>query len=229
MAADVLAIAAQGAHALPVVTALTVQDQNRVHGVEPVDAGLIERQALAVANAARVDAVKVGIPGNRANADLVASIIAQLRMRNPHLPVVVDPVLSSGQGDALTRGNAVQALARLLPLASVITPNSVELAALREQGLLQDEAAGPEVLVTGGHDGGGQVHNRWRERVWSWTRLAGSFHGSGCTLASALAARLALGEPLALAMENAQAYTHEALAHAFSIGAGQLIPARAGR
>jgi hydroxymethylpyrimidine/phosphomethylpyrimidine kinase len=226
MAADVLAIAAQGAHALPVVTALTAQDQNRVHAVEPVQASLLEQQARLLVDAARIDAVKIGIPGSRVIADQVADIIARLRLRQPRLPVVLDPVLASGHGDALTRGNAVQALARLLPLATVVTPNTLELAALRAQGLLGAGGSGPEVLVTGGHEDGEQVVNRWRDQSWRWPRLSGSFHGSGCTLASALAARLALGESLAVALEVAQTYTHRTLEAAFAIGAGQAIPRR---
>jgi hydroxymethylpyrimidine/phosphomethylpyrimidine kinase len=86
------------------------------------------------------------------------------------------------------------------------------------------------VLTTGGHGAGPEVANRWRgpgqQREWRWPRLAGQFHGSGCTLAAAIAARLALGEPLEAAISNAQAYVHQTLAQAFSIGPGQRIPRR---
>jgi hydroxymethylpyrimidine/phosphomethylpyrimidine kinase len=88
------------------------------------------------------------------------------------------------------------------------------------------------VLLTGGHgDDADVVVNRWfgpaGERSWRWPRLAGTFHGSGCTLAAAIAARLACGDAMAAALDTAQRYTHEVLTDAFSIAGGQRIPARA--
>jgi len=223
IAADILAVAAQGAHALPVVTALTVQDNNRVHEVQPVDAALIARQARVLIASCAIGAVKIGIPGNRANAEAIAALVAQLQAQDPDLPVVLDPVLASGRGDALARGGALHALEPLLAVANVLTPNQPEAAAL-------ERASCAHLLVTGGHGDGDTVLNRWHSaagiREWRWPRLAGEFHGSGCTLAAAIAARLALGEPHALAFERAQAYCHEALAQAFAIGAGQRIPQR---
>ncbi len=223
IAADIVAVAAQGAHALPVVTALTVQDNNRVHEVQPVDSALIARQARVLAASCAIGAVKIGIPGNRANAEAIAALVAQLRAVDPALPVVLDPVLGSGRGDALAQGGALHALAPLLAVASVLTPNLPEAAAL-------EHAACAHLLVTGGHGAGDTVVNRWHSaagiREWRWPRLAGEFHGSGCTLAAAIAARLALGEPHVLAFERAQSYCHEALAQAFAIAGGQRIPQR---
>jgi hydroxymethylpyrimidine/phosphomethylpyrimidine kinase len=221
--ADVQAIAALGAHALPVVTALTVQDNNRVHEVLPVEPAVVARQAHAVMAAFRIDAVKIGIPGSGENARAIAALIEALRAQQPALPVVLDPVLASGHGDLLTRGDAVAALAPLLPLATVITPNGPEAAALHPLSCAN-------VLVTGGHGDGADVVNRWLglhgERDWRWPRLPGEFHGSGCTLAAAIAALLAQGHTVAQALEGAQAYTHRALAASFAIAAGQRIPLR---
>ncbi|QYF94482.1 bifunctional hydroxymethylpyrimidine kinase/phosphomethylpyrimidine kinase [Massilia sp. PAMC28688] len=219
IAADITAIAALGAHALPIVTALTVQDHERVHAVEPVDAVLLARQAQALMAVTRIDAVKIGIPGNRANAEAIAAIITMLRARQPQLPVVLDPVLASGHGDALARGDARAALAPLLALASVATPNLGEAAAL-------DLAACRHVLVTGGHGEGADVINRCGHWSWRWPRLPGAFHGSGCTLAAAIAACLARGDTLEAALGTAQEYVHQSLATAFSIGPGQSIPRR---
>ena len=223
IAADLTAIAAQGVHALPVITALTVQDHNRVYAVEPVDAALIARQAAALIDAVEIDAVKIGICGNRANADAIAAAVANLRARRPGLPVVLDPVLASGHGDARVRGDARAALAPLLALATVVTPNLGEAEAL-------DTSACEHVLVTGGHGEGPEVINCWhsagQQREWRWARLQGEFHGSGCTLAAAIAARLALGEPVGQALDTAQAYVQRALGAAFFIGAGQRIPRR---
>jgi hydroxymethylpyrimidine/phosphomethylpyrimidine kinase len=219
IAADVQAITAVGAHPLAVVTALTVQDHNRVYEVMPVAPELVLRQARALTAACRIDAVKIGIPGSADNARTIAQVIAELRRESGKLPVVLDPVLASGHGDRLGRGDAVTALAPLLALASVVTPNGPEAAAL---GLLESDRA----LVTGGHDDGDEVVNRWRERSWTWPRLPGSFHGSGCTLAAALAGLLAQGWPMSEALERAQAYTHATLVGAYGIGPGQRIPLR---
>jgi hydroxymethylpyrimidine/phosphomethylpyrimidine kinase len=222
--ADIEAVAACGAHPLAVVTALTVQDNNRVHEVHPVDASLITRQAMLLAENIDIKAVKIGIPGNVDNARAIAQCINQLRGRWPGLQVVLDPVLASGHGDALGRGNALAALAPLLACATLLVPN-----------LPESEVTGTttcdHVLITGGHAHGGAVVNRWYHagemREWQWPRLPGQFHGSGCTLAAAIAARLALGESMQQALEHGQAFCHGALKRAYPVAPGQLIPGRA--
>jgi len=230
--ADIEAIAAQGAHALPLVTALTVQDNERVHEVVPVDAALLARQAAALAERMPIRAVKIGIPGNLANAEAIAGIVLTLRARQPALPVVLDPVLASGHGDALARGNALAALAPLLAVATVVTPNLPEAAALGWSGTAAavTTVSCPHVLVTGGHGDGFDVVNRWHSRdgvrEWRWPRLPGEFHGSGCTLAASLAARLALGDDMAQALERAQRSCNQALADSYAIASGQRIPRR---
>lgn len=230
IAADIVAIAAQGAHALPVVTALTVQDNDRVFGVQPVAPELLRRQAQALIDKMAIHAVKIGIPGSAANAAVIAQLIAQLKLLRPDLPVVLDPVLASGHGDVLSRDDAVLALAPLLPLTSVIVPNGPEALALGGEATLRAQGCG-HVLVTGGHGEGETIINRWfdadgEEREWRWPRLPGEFHGSGCTLASAIAARLAQGMPPQAALDGAQRYCHAALAGAYAIAPGQLMPQR---
>lgn len=236
IAADILAIAAQGAHALPLVTALTVQDNERVFSVAPVEADLLLRQARALAARIRIDAVKIGIPGSGANAAAIAALVAELRRDRPALPVVLDPVLASGHGDVLSADDAVRALDCLLPLVTVLLPNLPEAARLAGDGSVEAQArvllgkGCAHVLVTGGHADGEKVVNRWfgpdGERAWRWPRLAGAFHGSGCTLAAAVAARLALGESMETALAAAQSYVHGALAGAYAIAPGQLMPRR---
>jgi hydroxymethylpyrimidine/phosphomethylpyrimidine kinase len=222
--ADIEAVSANGAHPLAVVTALTVQDNNRVHEVHPVDASLITRQVMLLAESIDIKAVKIGIPGNVDNARAIAQCINQLRGRWPGLPVVLDPVLASGHGDPLARGNVYAALAPLLACATLLVPN-----------LMEAEVTGTttcdHVLVTGGHAHGGVIVNRWHHqgevREWSWPRLPGEYHGSGCTLAASIAARLALGENMQQAIEQGQAFCHGALERAYPIAPGQLIPGRA--
>jgi len=248
IAADLQAIAAQGAHALTVVTALTAQDNDRVYAVQPVEPEMVRRQALALTEKIAICAVKIGITGSADNARVIAELVVQLRRAQPGLPVVLDTVLASGHGDMLSRDDAVQALAPLLPLATLITPNGPEAAALAEgatagraDGDLLDIARAQaeallkrgcgNVLITGGHGDGDDVLNCWfgaggSEQVWRWPRLPGGFHGSGCTLASAIAGLLAQDMPLARALAKAQHYCNHSLRSAYAIAAGQYIPRR---
>lgn len=239
IAADLQAICHQGAHALTVVTALTVQDNDRVYAVHPVAPELLRHQALALIDKVGIGAVKIGITGSAANARVIAELIMQLRSRQPDLPVVLDTVLASGHGDMLSRDDAVQALAPLLPLATLVTPNRPEAAALsglpgapapaQAQALLEQGCA--NVLITGGHDDGEDVVNRWygadgAVQDWRWPRLHAEFHGSGCTLAAAIAGQLAQQVPLPRALAKAQQYCAEALQYAYAIAPGQLMPRR---
>jgi hydroxymethylpyrimidine/phosphomethylpyrimidine kinase len=236
LSADLQAVAGQGAHALTVCTALTVQDNDRVFGVQPVEADMVHRQAWALIGKCAISAVKIGIAGSAANALAIAEVIAHLRERQPELPVVLDPVLASGHGDLLSRDDAVQALAPLLPLTTIITPNGPEAQALGDATRPDAQAQAlrargcRHILVTGGHGDGADIVNRWYgpgvPREWRWARLAGEFHGSGCTLASAIAGQLGLGVPIAVALEHAQRYTDLALRDAYAIAEGQRIPLR---
>ena len=241
IAADLQAIFHQGAHALTVVTALTVQDNDRVYAVHPVAPELLRQQAQALIDKVSISAVKIGITGSAANARVIAELVGQLCLRQPDLPVVLDTVLASGHGDLLSRDDAVLALAPLLPLATLITPNRPEAAALsglpsaqarvsaQAQALLARGCA--NVLVTGGHDDGEEVVNRWfapdgTVQDWRWPRLHAEFHGSGCTLAAAIAGQLAQHLPLARALAKAQQYCADTLQYAYAIAPGQLMPRR---
>lgn len=235
--ADIQSIAALGAHPLSVLTALTVQDNDRVHSIHPVPALLLQQQAQALLNKIEIGAIKIGIVGNRANAEAIAEIVQKLRQRLPGLPVVLDPVLASGHGDALAVDNALHAIAPLLPLATLVTPNLPEAAALcggnrradsQAEALLQRGCG--HVLIKGGHGADAVVVNRWFSqtdtRSWTWPRLPGAFHGSGCTLAAACAALLASGIGMLEAIDVAQAYCHQTLLSSYAIADGQRIPNR---
>lgn len=234
--ADLQAIAALGAHALTVVTALTVQDNDHVFAIEPVPADLLRRQAQALIDKIDVAAVKIGIAGNRANAETIADILQALRRKKPGLPVVLDTVLASGRGDALSADDPVQSLAPLLPLATIVMPNLPEAARLCSgERDVEEQAAAllahcANVLIKGGHGSGAEVENHWftrdARRTWRWPRLAGDYHGTGCTLASAAAALLAQGRTMAESLAAAQAYCHRALESAYAIADGQRIPER---
>ena len=234
--ADIETIAAMGAHALPVITSLTVQDNDRVFSAHAVDASIVRQQAQALMAKLPIAAIKIGIVGSQENVAIIAETIHALRVRQPNLPVVLDPVLASGHGDALSRENALQMLDSLRSLATLITPNLPEAAALCDGAialevqlahLLRDT---PHLLIKGGHGDDINVVNRWfngsKHRSWQWPRLAGEFHGSGCTLASAIAACLAQGQTMESALNDAQVFTQHSLEHAYAIADGQLIPCR---
>ncbi len=234
--ADIEAIGAMGAHALPIITTLTVQDNDRVHAIHPVEPDLLRAQVAALLGKMTVAAVKVGITGSRDNVRVIVETLEGLRARHPSLPVVIDTVLASGHGDALSREDAVQTIRPLLSLATVLTPNLPEAERLceGERDLLQQaqhlQSLASHVLIKGGHDEGEDVINHWfhgqERRAFQWARLPGEFHGTGCTLAAALAACLALGQPVAAAMQRAQAYVHRSLQSAYRIAAGQRVPGR---
>lgn len=225
--ADVLAIAALGCHPLSVLTALTAQDTSGVEAVLAIDAQWVERQAAPLLAEMRVGAYKLGVLGSAANARAIARLLAAQRSA----PVVVDPVLASGRGDPLA-GDAVQQalLDEIAPLATIMTPNTLE--AERLGGVERLLAAGCRaVLVTGTHAAGSDVVNRLHDRNGvvredRWPRLPESYHGSGCTLASALAACLAKGLSLEAAVQEAQAFTWRSLQAGFRPGKGQHLPWR---
>jgi hydroxymethylpyrimidine/phosphomethylpyrimidine kinase len=225
--ADLLTLAALGCHPLSVLTGLTVQDTSGVEHLEAIAADLVVRQARALLAETRVAAFKAGVLASADNVRAVAAIAAA----NPGVPLVVDPVLASGRGDPLASDAVRSALLEaLVPRTTVLTPNSVEAERLGGAQRLLDLGA-RYVLVTGTHDDTPEVINRLYDarglvREDRWQRLPGSYHGSGCTLASAVAAALANGRGVPEAVREAQAYTWQALAAGFRTGAGQLLPNR---
>jgi hydroxymethylpyrimidine/phosphomethylpyrimidine kinase len=237
ISADIEAIAAQGAHALPVITAITVQDNNRVFDVHPIATQLIIQQAQTLTEKISVSAIKIGIIANRANALALAQWITRFKINHPNVPVVLDPVLASGHGDALALDNPVDALAPLLAVATLITPNLPEAALLcpvtqtpqhQARHLMQHGIL--DVLIKGGHGTEPEVTNHWFHKEhtmsWHWPRIDGAFHGSGCTLASAIAGQLANGMTMLQALTAAQDYCHLTLKNSYAIAPGQRIPQR---
>ncbi len=235
--ADLLTLASLGCHPLSVLTGLTVQDTHGVESVLAIDPALVERQARRVLEDIPAAAFKLGVLGSAGNARVIAGVLAAYK----GVPVVLDPVLASGRGDALADAGTVEILpSALLPQTTVLTPNSLE--ARRLAGAPPDSGL-PEcahqlaslgckyVLVTGTHETGAEVTNtlydsRGVVREDRWQRLPGSYHGSGCTLASAIAALLAKGLAVEDAVRQAQQSTWNSLASGFSPGHGQAIPDR---
>jgi len=238
--ADLLTLASMGCHPLSVVTALTVQDTRGVEGLLATDADWVNEQARTLLEDMPVAAFKLGVLGSAENAAAIAEILADY----PDAPVILDPVMSSGRGDALADDVLIDALRNLIvPQSTIVTPNSVEARRLVEddgdEGVPDlDACAGrllalgcDYVLITGTHELGPEVVNTLYQdngvvRSDRWPRLAGTYHGSGCTLASAIAAALANGRAVAEAVRDAQEFTWQALASGFRPGMGQLLPDR---
>ncbi len=237
--ADLLALASMGCYPLSVVTALTVQDTAGVESFLAIDPDWVADQARCILEDMPVAAFKMGMLGSTEIVTLVAEVVSDY----PDVPLVLDPVLSSGRGDDFAGEDMVSAIRELLvPQSTVVTPNIPELRRLAGEDDNDDVSiadcaqilldSGCEyVLVTGTHDSTADVVNTLYHRggvlrADTWQRLPGSYHGSGCTLASALAANLARGLDIGDAVYEAQDYTWQALAHAFRPGMGQYLPDR---
>jgi hydroxymethylpyrimidine/phosphomethylpyrimidine kinase len=239
--ADLLTLAAMGCHPLSVITAITVQDTRGVEAIQSVDADWVADQARSILEDMPVAAFKVGFTGSLENIAAIASIVADY----PDVPLVVDPVIASGRGDPMAGDEMIAGLRQLLvPLTTVLTPNSPEARRLAAQDGSDEEALElatcatrllalgcSYVLITGTHENTTKVVNRLyggggELRADSWERLPGSYHGSGCTLASAIAATLARGLEPEQGIRDAQEYTWRSLAAGFRPGMGQHLPDR---
>lgn len=237
--ADILTLASMGCLPLSVVTAVTVQDTAGVESFLALDPDWIADQARCILEDIPVVAFKMGV---LASAEIV-TVVAEVVSDYPDIPLVLDPVLASGRGDEFGGEDLVAAIRELLvPQSTVVTPNIPELRRLSDSDDEDDADHGEcarrlldmgceYVLVTGTHDPTASVVNTLHHRDGvvrsdTWARLPGSYHGSGCTLASAIAANLARGLEVADAAYEAQDYTWRALQRAFRPGMGQHIPDR---
>ena len=239
--ADIMTLSSMGCHPLPCVTALTVQDTMGVESVMAIDPEWIADQARCVLEDMPVAAFKIGLLGSVEAITAIAEVVSDY----PEIPLVLDPVLASGRGDELASDEMIAALRELLiPQCTIITPNSIEARRLAIDETDENDhpdlaecarrliASGCEhVLITGTHENTAAVVNTLYSqegvgRTDSWPRLPGSYHGSGCTLASAIAATIANGLAIADAVKDAQEYTWQTLKAAFRPGMGQHIPDR---
>ncbi len=229
-----------GCHVLSVLTAIVVQDTVGVENIYVLDADWVADQARCVLEDMPVAAFKVGVLGS---VDVIAAV-AEVVSDYPEVPLILDPVLASGRGDELANEAVISAMRELLiPQTTVLTPNSLELRRLVQSEFDEEEASieasaqrilelGCEyVLVTGTHENTQQVVNVLYSREGlvrsdTWQRLPGSFHGSGCTLASAIAATIANGLDVPEAVRDAQEFTWQTLNGAYRPGMGQMIPDR---
>jgi hydroxymethylpyrimidine/phosphomethylpyrimidine kinase len=234
--ADLKTFSAHGVYGASVVTAVTAQNTKGVFAIHNIPAEFITAEMDAVFSDLDIRAVKIGMLGNVAAIEAVAAGLDRHAARN----IVLDPVMVASTGADLLQADAIDALRSLIPRARLVTPNLFEAATLLDTPLARDEeemrtqgeallalGAGA-VLMKGGHAGGPQSVDILVEPEGS-TRFAAprintrNTHGTGCTLASAVAAGLAKGHGLGEAVRDAKAYLNAAIAAAdrLKIGAGR--------
>ena len=239
--ADVLTIASLRCNPLSIVTGVSVQDTIGVKGLTAINAELVNDQTRTILGDMEISAFKCGLLGSVENIRIIAEILEDY----PEIPLIIDPVLASGRGDDLVNAEMMKAMLELLfPKSYLITPNSHEARRLVSEGnenfedLSIDLCAerlkllgSKNILITGADENTEKVINTLYEKSgtvnhFHWDRLPDAYHGSGCTLASAVSAYLALGFNLKTAVEEAQIYTLESLKNASKPGKGQYIPDR---
>ncbi len=217
--ADIKTITMLGGHAMTAVTAITAQNTLGVQRVMAVPTDMVLAQIDSVLGDIGVDAIKIGMLGSSETANVMADRLGKL-----NVPIVFDPVMVATSGDMLANADTIAAFGRLMGLASVVTPNLPELDALGgEEAVL---AHGCHLLAKGGHGDGAYIRD-WliapngERRLLEGKRYdSTNTHGTGCTLASALACRLGAGKPIDAAFTDAIRFVRMAIAHAPGLGQG---------
>ena len=217
--ADIKTVTMLGGHAMTAITAITAQNTLGVQAVMPVPAEMVLAQIDSVVSDLGVDAVKVGMIGSAETAHAVAG-----RLESLAVPIVFDPVMVATSGSTLADAATIAAFERLMRIASVVTPNIPELQALGgEEAVL---AHGCHLLAKGGHADDDYIVDRLIGRNGEIRRLEGKkfdtedTHGTGCTLASALACGLGKGFPIEKAFEQAISFVRIAILEAPGLGRG---------
>ena len=232
--ADIKTVTMLGAFAATAITALTAQNTEGVFGVLPIDPAFIRQQMEVVLDDIGADAVKTGMLHDEGVIDTVASV---LEARAASVPLVLDPVMVAKGGAPLIEMSAIDALKRrLIPRAAVLTPNLpkaeilcgqtiADVATMREAALQLLALGCGAVLLKGGHLASDTIHDLLASasgiREWQSPRIdTRHTHGTGCTLASAIAAGLAQGMAVEAAVERARDYVLRAIASAPGFGRG---------
>jgi hydroxymethylpyrimidine/phosphomethylpyrimidine kinase len=229
--ADIKTVTMLGGHAMTAITAITAQNTAGVSGVHPVPAEMILAQIDAVVGDIGVDAVKIGMIGGAFAAEQIAARLERLKSAQPGLPIVFDPVMVATSGSPLADDATIGAFGRLMDVATIATPNLPELKRLTSDddpvaaALHLVGAHGCAVLIKGGHEEGDALADALIEEdnmtSWQGQRIdTTSTHGTGCTLASAIAVFLAQGASLADAVARAREFVRVALHDAAGLGLG---------
>ena len=223
--ADIKTVTMLGGHAMTAITAITAQNTLGVQAARALPGDFVLEQMASCVEDIGVDAVKTGMLGSEDVVRHVAGGLLAARGQTGPVPLVVDPVMVATSGSVLADPQTIAAMrARLFPLASLVTPNIPELEALG--GVEAILAHAPAVLVKGGHAPGDTVIDRLVTRqgevaCWQDSRIdTTSTHGTGCTLASAIATGLGQGMDLPAAIDRARRFVRAALLAAPGLGQG---------
>ena len=231
--ADIESISSAGCHATTVITSLTTQNTNKVVDILPQDPEPFRNQIRLILEDMDIVACKIGMIGNINLLEVIVNELAEI-----NFPIVLDPVISATTGMKFTDDDICKKLlTSLLPLSTLITPNSSEAKILAKKDDLSAAAnilmgyGAESVLITDTHDDSNEIINSLYTKQdssieYHWERLPDTFHGSGCTLSSRIAALLALGNDLKKSVEKAQEYTWLSLKHGMKLGRGQAQPNR---
>lgn len=233
--ADIEAVAACGGHALPIATCLTIQNTVQAFKSCPIESQLVAQQAESLLQDVSISGCKIGVIPNGDIAAVISEIIRQI----PNIPVVLDPVFRASQGSIFSDQTTINNITEmLLPLTSVVTPNFDELMALTSESdslvarVIELCKLGSDyVLLTDADNSAPKVCNKLFDsqgliKEYYWPKLPYTYHGSGCTLSSALACFLSMKTEVSTATKLAQEYTWHSLQNAQALGTGQRIPKR---
>lgn len=227
--ADIKTVTMLGGHAMTAVTAITAQNTLGVQAVHPVPTEMVLAQIESCLTDIGVDAVKIGMIGSAETAVAIFMVLDELRkmpalVGGGTIPIIFDPVMVATSGDALADARTIATLGMLAKISSLVVPNLPELAALGGEGEIANLSQA--VLIKGGHGAGPRLVDRLVTRNgelarWESDRIATtSTHGTGCTLASAIATYLAYGYPLKGAIARARQFVRLALHDAPGLGGG---------
>lgn len=237
--ADIETLAKLKVHALPIITCLTVQDTQNAKLIESIDVQLLQQQVDTVSRDIPVKAIKLGLLSN----SNIVNLISDTLKTNQNVPIVFDPILKAGGGAKLTDNNTdidsiIKAMReKIIPHSTIITPNSLEARLLTDKESLDDCAKAllalgcKNIFITGEHENDpNQITNvlytAEKQLSFNKPRLPHQYHGSGCTLASAISAFLVKGASIEEAVQQAQDFTNTALKQAIKLGLHQYHPYR---
>jgi len=232
--ADIESVLANQASCCSMITCSTVQDSNSVITIKPIDSEFFLQQLTLLNSDTQFNAIKIGLIG----CIEILNIIINFIKKHPLIPVILDPVLKSGDGTPLANEQLTQAIFDdLLPLVTLATPNQNEAKLLSDKNTLEDAAKAilstgcKNILITGADNAvdnqvSHTLFNQDNHQHFNYKLLPHHYHGSGCTLASTCAALIAQDTKLSTAVQQGLDYTYRTLETALTIGKGQKTPNR---